>query len=132
MKNTNRIALILSVTAVAAVYFVMSAVGIGCPIKYLTGISCAGCGMTRAWISVMKLDFASAFKYHPLFSLPPLFVLTYAFRKKLGRKIFTAVSVVFAAVFAGVYLIRLFNPSDTVVTADLNSGYVGGFINLLR
>ena len=48
------------------VYGVLTILGIGCPIKYLTGISCAGCGMTRAWRCVLKLDFARAFSYHPL------------------------------------------------------------------
>ena len=48
---------------------------VNCPIKFFTGISCPGCGMTRAVISCLKLDFASAFAHHPMvFSLPVLAV----------------------------------------------------------
>ncbi len=37
-----------------------------CPIKHMLGISCFGCGMTRAFISILKFDFPSAFMYNPL------------------------------------------------------------------
>ena len=35
--------------------------GIGCPVKFFTGISCPGCGMTRAWEAAFSLDFHQAF-----------------------------------------------------------------------
>lgn len=38
-----------------------------CPFQFIWGINCPGCGMTRAWISVLRLDFKAAFQYHPLF-----------------------------------------------------------------
>lgn len=38
-----------------------------CPIKILLGIDCPGCGMMRAFLAVIRLDFLSAFHYHPLF-----------------------------------------------------------------
>ena len=44
-----------------------------CVIRYLTDISCPGCGMTRAMISLGKLDFQAAYLYHPLSF--PLFAL---------------------------------------------------------
>ena len=28
--------------------------GIGCPIKFWTGVSCPGCGMTRAWLAALS------------------------------------------------------------------------------
>lgn len=40
-----------------------------CPFKSLFGIDCPGCGMTRALIAALKLDFKTAFHYHPLFLL---------------------------------------------------------------
>lgn len=40
---------------------------IGCPIKYVTGISCPSCGMTRAWYSVFQGDMQKAVYFHPLF-----------------------------------------------------------------
>ena len=43
-----------------------------CPVNNLLGISCFGCGMTRGFISILNLDFKTAFKYNVL-SIP-LFV----------------------------------------------------------
>ena len=37
-----------------------------CPFKFITGIPCPGCGMTRACLAVAKGDFPSSFYYHPL------------------------------------------------------------------
>ncbi len=46
-----------------------------CPFDAIFKIPCPGCGMTRAWLSVFKLQFAKAFSYHKMFwSLPVLFV----------------------------------------------------------
>ena len=64
-----------SITAVTFVYGIFNALGIGCPIKYATGISCIGCGMTRAWLSLLHLDIRGAFYYHPAFFLPPLVLI---------------------------------------------------------
>ncbi len=43
-----------------------------CPVKYLFGISCFGCGLTRSFISVLHLDFISATKYNVM-SVPLFF-----------------------------------------------------------
>lgn len=47
-------------------------VGLPCPVRQLTGIICPGCGMSRAWLAVLRLDFAAAFWYHPLFLSVPV------------------------------------------------------------
>jgi hypothetical protein len=43
-----------------------------CPFRYLTGLPCPGCGLTRGLSSLLHLHFARAFDYHPLayFLLP--------------------------------------------------------------
>ncbi|MDE7047571.1 MAG: DUF2752 domain-containing protein, partial [Lachnospiraceae bacterium] len=41
--------LLSAIAAVLMVYGLFTVLGIGCPIKFITGISCMGCGMTRAW-----------------------------------------------------------------------------------
>ena len=56
-----------AVAAIIGMYGMMGMMGITCPILFMTGISCAGCGMTRAWLSLFRLDFGAAFYYHPLF-----------------------------------------------------------------
>ncbi len=67
--------LLSAIAAVLMVYGLFTVLGIGCPIKFITGISCMGCGMTRAWLSVLCLDFKSAFYYHPGFWIPPLVII---------------------------------------------------------
>ena len=48
-----------------------------CPAKLFLGIPCPGCGLTRAYFSALRLDFAAAFRYHPLFpvAMPTLLYL---------------------------------------------------------
>ncbi len=47
--------------------------GTPCLFRRLTGIPCPCCGMSRAWIAALRLDFRGAFSFHPVFwSLPVL------------------------------------------------------------
>ncbi len=62
------------VAVVGAAALVLALLGIGCPIKFATGVSCPGCGMTRAWLEALQLHFDRAFAYHPLFWLVPLVI----------------------------------------------------------
>ena len=71
-RKNERKELICAVTAVVVLYTAMESIGITCPIKFITGISCAGCGMSRAWMAFFQLDIAKAFAYHPLFWLVPI------------------------------------------------------------
>ena len=74
-QKKKRKELICAVTAVGVLYMAMESIGITCPIKFITGISCAGCGMSRAWMAFLQLDIAKAFAYHPLFWLVPIAVI---------------------------------------------------------
>ncbi len=58
---------IASIIAVILLYGAFKLLGFGCPIKLVTGISCAGCGMTRAWEAMFHFHIEEAFYYHPLF-----------------------------------------------------------------
>ncbi len=73
-----------------------------CPIKAFFGVSCFGCGMTRGFISILSLDFKTAFEYNVLsiplfvsialyfvFSLIDLFFdknYVYSIEKQLAKK----------------------------------------------
>ena len=46
-----------------------------CVLRFLTGIPCPTCGMTRAWQYALHLDLASAFRQHPMFWAVPLLIL---------------------------------------------------------
>ena len=112
---TKRIDLRLVLTIIA-VYAVLFVLGIGCPIKFLTGISCAGCGMTRAWLSLLRGDVHAAFEYHPLFwEIVPVSVV-FVFRDKINKSVFRAVLACFVVSFIALYIYRMiFLPNDIVV-----------------
>ena len=40
-----------------------------CPTSLFFGFDCPGCGVTRAFLAALRLDFSAAFDYHPLFLL---------------------------------------------------------------
>ena len=75
--------MISAIAAVVILYIVLECFGITCPIKFITGVSCAGCGMSRAWLACLRLDFKKAFYYHPLFIFPPCMVCVFLMRNKM-------------------------------------------------
>ena len=85
-KSHRRIEVITSVAAVVVLYVILESFGVTCPIKYITGISCAGCGMSRAWISLLHFNIHDAFMYHPLFmfTMACAFVIVYLYRMFIG------------------------------------------------
>ena len=52
---------------------------VGCPIRRITGIPCPGCGMTRAFVSLIEFDFSAAFYFHPVFPLVILMIMGFVF-----------------------------------------------------
>lgn len=102
-------------TVITAIYVVLHILNIGCPIKFLTGISCAGCGMTRAWSSVLKLDFAGAFYFHPLFWTIPIGIFVYLFKNHISDKVICFMTGIAIFIFITVYIMRMLNPEDTGV-----------------
>jgi len=105
-------------------YVFFSIVGIGCPIKFFTGISCPGCGMTRAWAHLIQLDIKGAFYYHPLFILPIIYLFLYLYEDKMPHKIFVCTVAIGIAIFLIIYIFRLLNPDDIVVNINIENGFV--------
>ena len=89
-----------------------------CPYSYIFGISCPGCGMTRAFYSILKLDFEGAFYYHPLWWVVVLGIGYYAANRLFGigfsKKYEQNLLYVIVILFVGVYLIRIFMGHDIV------------------
>ena len=52
-----------------------------CPAVLITGFPCPGCGMTRAFICLLHLDFAGAWQMHPFVYLFMIFVLWFGIRR---------------------------------------------------
>lgn len=43
-----------------------------CLIRHFTGIPCASCGLSRAWLAVLRLDLRAALSFHPMFWAVPV------------------------------------------------------------
>lgn len=64
-------------------------------------LPCPGCGMSRAVIAAMQLDFGAAFRLHPMFWSVPILYLFYLysgelFRNKMANRVtLTAIAIGF-------------------------------------
>ncbi len=118
-----------AILAVVLVYVMFHITGIGCPVRFVTGISCPGCGMTRAWLSLLRLDLAGAFYYHPLFLLPAIAVIMHILRPKLPGKVYGIWLFTLIVLFSIIYLLRLWGPDDTIVAFRPQDGLIGRVIS---
>ena len=60
-----KIALILfGIGAIYTVFVLVTGLGVPCPIHAVTGLLCPGCGISRMFVSLFRLDFKSAFSYN--------------------------------------------------------------------
>lgn len=119
MKKYNKLKkqriIIAAVFITIIVYVGVYLKGVPCIIKYLTGVSCLGCGMTRAWLAALKLDFSMAFYYHPLFFMPVIILIIILNRKRLKPKTLSVIIWAVLILFGIVYIYRMFTPNDIVV-----------------
>ena len=115
--------LIILFTLIVAAYFYT-----GCPIRFFTGISCPGCGMTRAVLALCRLDFALAFEMHPLVILLPVAAAIYFTRRLIPKRMMTALCFSALVQLVAVYIIRMTHPG-AVVYADIRSGLIYKLFN---
>lgn len=102
--NIKRTILVLAMMAAAM------AVGLryGCLFRNVFGIECPSCGISRAWLALLKGDLRAAIGYNPLFWLPPALIL-YCCRDGWlvsKRADLSAVGILLAVYFAA-YLFRV-------------------------
>lgn len=129
MKRIKETALLF--LGLGFVVFVFYFTEIGCPIKWVTGISCAGCGLTRACLAALQLRFSAAFSYHPLFWLVPVVLVLYLIRERLPVWLRESLLWGCVAAFLIAYVIRLTDPSDAIVVADPSSGLIARAIHFI-
>ncbi len=100
---------------------------IGCPLRQLFGIKCPMCGMTRAFLRLLRLDFRGAFSLHPLWPLAlvllPLYLILELRRTGSGK----IPGMILIAALVVTFVIRLIL-RDPVVMPDLRDGLITGFI----
>ena len=109
---------ISAIAAVVILYIILESFGVTCPIKYLTGISCAGCGMSRAWISLLHLNLRDAFMYHPLFFLPPVALIIMLCKSKINIKFYKIFMFTIVVAFVIVYMYRMIAGIDNIVVFE--------------
>lgn len=66
---------LLALTVAALCYLMFGVIGGWCLFRRITGLPCLTCGMGRAWLCALRLDFVRAFFWHPLFWTVPLVAL---------------------------------------------------------
>lgn len=81
---------------------------ITCPIRFVLGIPCPGCGITRALFSAVSFDFGMAFAYHPLWIMTPIIFLYILYDGRLFGKIADRIIIsLTCAAFISVWVLRL-------------------------
>lgn len=105
---------------------------VGCPLRRIFGIPCAGCGMTRAVIALFHGDFSLAWHYHPLVYSLPIVFSAIAFQNKMSKKALVVFWSLMFVLFTAVYFFRLFGNSEIVEIDFANSAVYSLFDKLFQ
>ncbi len=110
----------------AGTFFVITLDGPSCLLRRTVGIPCPGCGMTRATLALLRLDFAAAFAYHPLVYIIVPFIIVLSVLLITGRttiKKSTPYLIAIMACLVIVYMVRmvLLFPDAEPMTYDRDS-----------
>lgn len=100
---------------------------LGCPIKFFTGLSCFGCGMSRAVCSLLRLDIAQAIYFHPLVFIMPLVAVILLFKNRLSKGVRKIVLWTVLALFIIVYIYRLFFLGSDIVCFEPQNSFIYQF-----
>ena len=106
-KRRTILGRLLLLCLIIAVLGLLVAIDTPCLFRRFTGIICPTCGISRAWISALRLDFSAARAYQPLFwsvgVLAVVFLLDGLLPHHVCRWVHTAVLLAWVAC----YLLRL-------------------------
>lgn len=95
---------------------------VGCPIKMFTGISCPGCGMTRAWVALFRLNIEKAWYFHPLFIVPFIVLVVHLFKDHMSTKTYNVFIDLVAILFIAVYVYRMYKGTYEAVVFEPKNG----------
>lgn len=119
--------LILAVLVLAVYVHLSFVVTVKCPVRWLTGISCPSCGLSRAVFALCKLDFAAAWAANPaiFYLIPVAPVLLVAYLRK-AKKLTDVLLWITAGVLIAVYLYRILVLQSPALEADWSKGFIAG------
>lgn len=107
-QTIKELFIIVGILGIAVIFYYL--LDRRCLFKAVLGIPCPGCGMTRAWVAFLKMDFQRAFKWHPLFWIVPVIVLIPIVRKEAYFDTWIkGVMILLVGLVIGVYIIRMIN-----------------------
>ena len=69
--------IILGVGLAYLIFFLCVGFGIPCVFREITGLKCPGCGISKMFVSLARLDFAAAFRHNPVIFTTGPFLLAY-------------------------------------------------------
>ena len=133
MKN-QRITILVSVFVF--IIFFLSMIGIYCcPIRYIFGLCCPTCGITRAVINVLQLNFSQAFYYHmfwPFFLIGFIIYILCEFEMiKISKKKILLIACIFSFMNIIYYFYRLFGNSN-VIYFDFTQSLIYKIISMFK
>ena len=109
MINNKKNIILACIGILIIIVLFQCGIGIPCIFHKITGFYCPGCGLTRALISLIKLDFYQAFRYNILLmTLLPIYLiyLFYKYILKGKKKIPNWVCYVLLAIIIGFAILR--------------------------
>ena len=69
--------IILGIALAYLIFVLCTNIGIPCVFHLITGLKCPGCGISRMLMSIVRLDFVSAFWYNPLLFVTGPLIIAY-------------------------------------------------------
>ena len=69
--------IILGIALAYLIFVLCTNIGIPCVFHLITGLKCPGCGISRMLMSIVRLDFVSAFWHNPLLFVTGPLIIAY-------------------------------------------------------
>ena len=79
----KKYAILLGIGLAYLIFVLIAGFGIPCIFHLITGLQCPGCGISRMFVSLAKLDFVSAFKYNSFVFITGPFLLAYVIANEI-------------------------------------------------
>ena len=76
-KTVIKYSVILGIAVAYLIFVLCTGLGIPCVFYEITGLKCPGCGISKMFISLVKLDFVSAFWHNPFLFITGPFLVAY-------------------------------------------------------
>ena len=98
---------IITTFAIIIIIAIMYISRVPCLFVKFFGFQCPGCGMTRAYISLLNLNIKQAFMFHPMFWSVPILFAMYLFDGKIFNAKW-ANTILAVLIFTGFFIVWFF------------------------